>query len=247
MPHLLLFADSLSFHGPQHAVPPTDPRLYANIAAAQLGPDWRVDLLARPGWTARDGWWALTKDPVAWGVYLPRASAVVLALGQMDQLPAALPTWLRESMPYIRPGGLRRGVRSTYRRAAPHVIRGTGGRLPQLSVGATSHYLSRMAAGIRHYRPDVPIVRLLPAPYDATIYPSQRHHADAVGAARRWCHRERVTGIDLDPVIGAHLAAGHNNPDGMHWGWQAHRDVGRLLGEALAAGLGAAAPRIDPD
>jgi hypothetical protein len=230
--HLLLFADSLAFHGPAEAVAPPDPRLYANIAAEQLG-SWSVDLLARPGWTARDGWWALTKDPVAWGVYVPRASAIVLALGQMDQLPAALPTWLRESMPYIRPGRVRRRVRSAYRSAAPHVIRGTGGRLPQLSIPATSHYLGRMVGGIRTYRPEVPIVRLLPAPHDAAIYPSQRHHAEAVAAGRRWCAQWDVAGIDLDPLVGPHLAAGRNNPDGMHWGWEAHADIGAALADAL--------------
>ncbi len=233
MASLLLFADSLSFHGPAQAVPPTDPRLYANVAAGRLGPDWQVDLVARPGWTARDGWWALTKDPVVWGVYVPRSTAVVIALGQMDQLPAALPTWLRESMPYLRPGGVRRRVRETYRAAAPYVIRATAGRLPQLGIPATSHYLGRMVTAIRHYRPEVPIVRLLPAPYDASIYPAQRHHQEAVRAGEQWCRDQQVPGIDLDPIIGPHLAAGRNNPDGMHWGWQAHADVGAALAEAL--------------
>lgn len=234
MPHILVLADSLAFHGPAEAVPPTDPRLYANVAASLLGPDWSVDLLARPGWTSRDGWWALTKDPVAWGVYVPRSSAVLLALGQMDQLPAALPTWLRESMPYIRPGHLRRRVRSAYRSSAPHVIRLTGGRLPQLSIGATSHYMSRMVWGIRAFRPDVPILRLLPAPYDAATYPSQRHHPQAVVEARRWCEREGVAGIDLDPLVGPNLAAGRNNPDGMHWGWETHREIGEAVSAVLA-------------
>lgn len=230
--HLLLFADSLSFHGPAEAVPPTDARLYGNVAAGSFG--WSLDLVARPGWTARDGWWALTKDPVVWGVYLPRASAVVLGLGQMDQLPAAMPTWLRESMPYIRPGHVRRRVRSAYRSAAPHVIRGTGGRLPMLSVAATSHYLSRMVAGIRHFRPGVPIVRLLPAPYDAAIYPANHHHRQAVAAAHRWCQEEQVAPIDLDAIVGPHLRAGRNNPDGLHWGWETHAEIGAALTEVLA-------------
>lgn len=234
VPHLLLLADSLAFHGPSEAVPPTDDRLFGTVAAAHLG-GWDVDLLARPGWTARDGWWALTKDPMAWGVYVPRASAVVLSLGHMDQLPAAMPTWLRESMPYIRPGHLRRRVRSAYRGAAPHVIRGTAGRLPQLSITATSHYLGRIVTGIRTFRPEVPIIRLLPAPYDAAIYPSQRHHAQAVAAGRRWCREQDVPGVDLDALVGPHLAAGRSNPDGMHWGWQAHADVGAAVAGAVDA------------
>jgi hypothetical protein len=231
--YLLVLADSLAFHGPDAPVVPTDPRLFGTIAAEY--PGWSVDLLARPGWTARDGWWALTKDPVAWGVYLPRASAVVLSLGHMDQLPAALPTWLRESMPYIRPGHVRRRVRSLYRGAAPPVIRRTGGRLPQLPIPATAHYLSRIVDGIRAYRPEVPILRLLPAPYDAAIYPSQRHHAEAVAAGRQWCEHHEVTAIDLDPLVGPNLAAGRNNPDGMHWGWETHAVVGEALGRRLLA------------
>lgn len=233
--HLLLFGDSLAFHGPSQAVPPPDDRLYANVAAERLGVEWSVDLLARPGWTARDGWWALTKDPVAWGVYLPRASAVVLALGQMDQLPAAVPTWLRESIPYIRSGRVRRQVRTAYRSAAPHVIRGSAGRLPQLSIPATSHYLGRMVEAMRTYRPGLPVVRLLPAPYDAQIYPSQRHHAEAVAAARGWCEQWDATPIDLDAIVGPHLAAGRNNPDGMHWGWETHADIGAAVAGVLGA------------
>ena len=231
--HLLLFADSLAFHGPSEVVPPTDPRLFGNVATESLPGTWQVDLLARPGWTARDGWWALTKDPVAWGVYLPRADAVVLSLGQMDQLPAALPTWLRESMPYLRPGRLRRRVRAVYQSTAPHAIRLSGGRLPQLGIPATSHYLGRMVTAVRHYRPAVPIVRLLPAPWDAAKYPSMRHHHEAVAVAQRWCDEFGVIPVAMDELIGPHLAAGRNNPDGMHWGWEAHTDVGEALAKAL--------------
>ena len=242
---MLVLADSLSFHGPSHAVPPTDGRLYTNVAAARLSADadnpWTVDLLARPGWTARDGWWAMTKDPVAWGVYLPRSQAVVLALGQMDQLPAALPTWMRESIPYIRPGSVRRRVRGLYRAVSPTLIRASDGRLTQLGEQATQHYLSRVVAAIRHYRPQLPIVRLLPAPYDADIYPSQRGHAAAVTAARRWCRDQDVLAVDLDPIVGPRLAAGENNPDGMHWGWQTHADIGAALAGVLEGHVARAA------
>jgi hypothetical protein len=90
--HLLVFADSLAFHGPTEPMVPSHPDLYPNVCATSLGPNVRVDLVARLGATARDGWWALTKDPVVWGEYLPRADAVVLSLGHMDQLPASIPT-----------------------------------------------------------------------------------------------------------------------------------------------------------
>ena len=148
-----------------------------------------------------------------------------------------MPTWLRESIPFIRPGSLRRATRRGYAAAAPRVIAATGGRLAQLSPTATNHYLSRMLHGIRYMRPDLPVVRLLPAPYDSGLYPSARPHAPAVAAARRWCRNHDVPAVDLDPLV----APGPNNPDGMHWGWATHERVGRSLAARLQdAGLAAA-------
>ena len=119
--HLFVVADSLAFHGPERIEQPTDDRLYPMVCARELGAE--VDLVAREGWTARDAWWALTKDPMAYGVYLPRADYVVIGVGGMDQLPASIPTWLRDSLPYVRPGGLRRRLRRAYRDLTPGVIR----------------------------------------------------------------------------------------------------------------------------
>ena len=66
--HVLVLGDSLAFQGPQGIVAPTDARLFPNVAAADLSVKWgapvEVDLVAREGWTSRDSWWALTKDPV---------------------------------------------------------------------------------------------------------------------------------------------------------------------------------------
>jgi lysophospholipase L1-like esterase len=240
---LLLFADSLAFHGPAGPVRPSHPDLFGNICAAHLGGSVSVDLVARPGYTARDGWWALTKDPVVWGEYLPRADAVVLSLGHMDQLPAAVPTWLRESIPFIRPGSLRRAVRRAYTATAPTVIAVTDGRLVQLSPTATNHYLGRIVEGIRYMRPGLPIVRLLPAPWDTALYPSARPHAPAVAAAKHWCRTHDVAGVDLDPLV----LPGPLNPDGMHWDWPLHERVGRALAAALvAAGFAGSSPMAAP-
>lgn len=229
MRHLLVLGDSLAFHGPARAEPPEDPRLFPSVCAAELGPDVQVDLVARMGWTARDGWWSVTKDPVVWGTYLPRASAVVLAQGGFDQLPAALPTWLRDSVPYLRPGSLRRRVRSAYLAGAPTVIRATGGRLQQLPPVATSHYLSRILTGIRTHRPELPFVRLLPSPWDSSLYPVQQPHVAAVAEARRWCRAVGVPAVDTDALVDTTT----NNPDGLHWGWDSHDRVGRATAAAL--------------
>lgn len=233
--HVLVFGDSLTFHGPAQPEALTDPRLYPNVMAAALG-DANVDVVARLGWTARDAWWALTKDPYVATVLAPRASALVLSVGHMDQLPAAMPTYLRDGIPYVRPGGLRRRTRMLYRAAAPRLIRLTGGRLRQLPQAATDVYLTRIVQAVRLLSPcgeSLPVVLLTPSPYDAPSYPSQRHHRPAVAAAKRWAHSNRVATVDLDPIVAPSLEAGTGNPDGMHWGWGVHAAVGAALGRIL--------------
>ena len=175
----------------------------------------------------------MTKDPNVWGVLLPRADALVLGVGQMDHLPAAVPTWLRDSIPYVRPGTLRRRVRGVYNSATPYVIRATGGRLRQLPQAATDHYLARIVAGVRAYRPGIPVVLLGPSPHAAASYPSHRQHAPAVAAARRWAVVHDAGFVDLDPIVGPTLAAGTGNPDGMHWAWEAHAGIGEALATEL--------------
>ena len=233
--HVLVLGDSLAFHGPDQPHRPSDPRLYPNVAAASLGPGVRADVVARLGWTARDAWWAITKDPRAWGVLVPRAEALVLGVGQMDHLPAALPTWLREGIPYVRPGGLRRRVRTAYTAVSPHVIRLTRGGLRQLPQAATDAYLSRIVQAMRHWHPELPIALLGPSPHAAPTYPSHRHHVPAVAAARRWAAAHDVGFVDLDPIVEPSLRAGTGNPDGMHWAWEVHDAIGVALADALRA------------
>lgn len=239
---VLVLADSLAYHGPERAEMPDDPRLWPQVMTAELAAAGRaaqVDLVARLGWTARDGWWALTKDPRCWGEVLPRADAVVITLGGMDHLPAAIPTYLREGIPYLRPGGLRRRVRGVYRVAAPKVMALTGGPWRQLPQAATDAYLGRIVDAVRYWRPAAPIVLLGPAPHAAPDYPVTRGHAPAVAAARRFAADRELAFIDLDPLVWPCLRDGSANPDGMHWGWRSHARIGA----AVAAQLDLAWPR----
>lgn len=235
--HLLVIADSLSFHGPQRPEVLTDARLYPNVCAAALeaatGEPWRADVVARLGWTARDGWWALTKDPNVATVLAPRAGALLLGVGQMDHLSAAVPTYLREGIAYLRPGGLRRRVRSVHQEWAPRVIRATGGRLRQLPQAATDTYLARIVQAVRLLAGDIPVVLLGPSPHAAPAYPSLRHHAPAVTAARRWAAAHGTGFVDLDPIVQPSLDAGTGNPDGMHWSFAVHAGVGTAAADAL--------------
>jgi len=229
MAHLLVIGDSLAFHGPEKAVPPSDPRLYPQVAGRHLG--MAVDLVARQGWTARDGWWALTKDPVVWGEYLPRAGALLLGVGGMDQLPTPVPTWLRDSIPYVRHWRVRRTARETLRRATAALARRVNGPFRMLPQPATDRYLSRMVQGVRALRPGLPIALLGPPPWTGPYYPSTRFHAAALAAARVWAAREGVAYVDVEPLVAPRLAS--CNPDGMHWSWEVHA----LVGEAVARNL----------
>ena len=233
--HLLVLADSLAFHGPTDTHPPTHPDLYPNVCARAIGSDVTVDLLARQGWTARDTWWALTKDPMAFGVYVHRADYLVIGVGGMDHLPAAIPTWLRESILYIRPGSFRRAVRRAYRTAAPWVIQATGGRMRQLPQAATDRYLTRIVTAVRHWSPGVRVAVVGPSTHAAPTYPSHRHHRAAVSACRSWALANDVFFVDVDKWVLPSLAAGTGNADGLHWAWSVHQGLGLALAQGLTA------------
>jgi hypothetical protein len=233
---VLVIADSLAFHGPLQPELLTHPDLYPNVLARELSAE--VDVVARFGWTARDAWWALTKDPYVYSVLLPRADALVLGVGGMDSLPASLPTYLREGLAYIRPGWLRRRVRAAYHRAHPPLVRLLRGRLRVLPQAATDFYLSRCVHGVRVFRPELPVVAFTPAPYDAWYYPHNRGHAAARQAALAWAQRESVPILDVEPIVAPSLADGTANPDGMHWGWGVHAAVGRGLADLIRAATG---------
>ncbi len=235
--HVLVLGDSLAFQGPQGIVAPSDPRLFPNIAAAHLAGKLRVpievDLVAREGWTSRDSWWALTKDPVVFGTYLPRASGVIIEVGGMDQLPAVIPTYLREGMPYLRPGGLRRRTRRLYRELAPKIMSITGGLMRQLPQTATDRYLTRIVQAVRAISGDIPIIVMTPSPYHSEYYPSQKYHATARASAFGWAASIGVPVVDIENHVLKGLASGSANPDGMHWAWETHESVGQALAVAL--------------
>ena len=232
--HVLLLADSLAFHGPERAELLTHPGLYPNAMARALGGDVSAIVAGRLGWTARHAWEALTRDPYVYSVLLPRADAVVLAVGGMDYLPTILPLHLREGIRYLRPPALHRAARAAFQAAQPRGARLTRGRWRTLPQRLTDTHLSRCVAGVRTFRPGVPVVGVLPPPHAA---PSYGHvtagHAPAVAAARRWGDREGVPMVDLPAIVTPYLGAGRVNPDGMHWVWDCHAEVGKALAEAV--------------
>ncbi|PXY22018.1 lysophospholipase [Prauserella flavalba] len=242
-PRLLVFGDSLSFHGPDGGCPSDEPRLWPNVAARELGGS--ADLVAGIGWTARDLWWSLTGDPRVWAE-LHRADVVVLAVGSMDTLPSPLPTYLRTGLRYLRPDGLRRVVRKAYLAAQPRLSVAFRGRPAVLPPRLTARYLDTSASALRTLRPSLPIVGWLPSVHRAASY-GYVHTAREETAAgiAAWGRKAGVPLLDLPAVVGAHVLGGHGNADGMHWGWEGHEAVGRAMASLIApllADAGAATP-----
>jgi hypothetical protein len=231
-PRILVFGDSLSFHGPDGGYPADDPRLWPNVAArAAAG---TADLVAGIGWTARDVWWSLTGDPRVWAE-LHRADIVVLAVSSMDTLPSPLPTYLRTGLRYLRPDPLRRLTRKAYLAAQPALAVAWRGRPTVLPTRLTVRYLDTAVGALRVLRPALPVIGWLPSVHRAPSY-GYVHTARAATAAAvaRWASGAGVPLLDVPAVVGEHVLGGHGNPDGMHWGWDGHTAVGVAMADLIA-------------
>lgn len=236
-PRVLLLADSLAYHGPWRPELLTDARLFPNVMARAL--DAEADVVAQVGWTARHAWRSLTRDPRVYSLLVPHADAVVLAVGGMDYLPTTLPTHLREGIGYLRPRPVRRVVRRTYLAAQPRVARWTRGRLRAIPQRLTDGYLTNCVTALRAVRPGVPIIGILPPRHRAAAFGFQlRGHQPAWEAARAWGIVHGVPMADLAAMVQPHLDAGRANPDGLHFGWESHRDVGLELARVLQSCAG---------
>ena len=243
-PVLLVLADSLAFHGPERGEPANEPRLWPNVAAVALG--GHAELLAGYGWTARHAWRALTHDPRIWSV-MPTVDALVLGVGGMDTLPSPLPTALRELIPTLRPESLRRAVRSGYLAAQPALARSLarlpGGGPVALPPRLTVSHLESCRRAVTTLRPGIPVVALLPSVHRAAAYGFVHTGRPAAErATRAWAAATGVTLLDLPELVAEHIRSGAGNPDGIHFGWDAHRRIGDALAEMLAPLLAVDAP-----
>ncbi|MFX0579600.1 diglucosylglycerate octanoyltransferase [Nocardia nepalensis] len=228
-PVLLVIADSLSYFGPKGGLPADHPKIWPNLAAAEL--DWDVELIGRIGWTCRDAYWALIGDPRIWAA-VPRAGAVVFAVGGMDTLPSPLPTALRELIRYVRPPALRRGVRATYNWLQPKLSK--LGRPVALPPKVSVDYLEQSREALAQLRPDLPVVAVLPSVHNCAAY--GRVHTGrerAVKALRAWSAKTSVPLVDLGEAVREDIFSGAANPDGIHWGWDGHTAVANSMVKTL--------------
>ncbi len=247
---ILLLGDSLSFHGPQRGELLTNEALLPNVLARELtnrlGRRTEVDVVARLGFTARDAWWSMTKDPAVYSILLPRASAVILEVGLVDGLPASMPTYLRQGIDYIRSDRVRHRVAAAYHLCHPWLVHATNARMRVLPLRATIAYLRRCINGIRYFHADMPIVATAPPKHSSKYFPmADRGHVASVQAARRLGAELGVPVVELEPLVRPHHDAGRCNPDGLHWGWEAHADVARAYADVLVPllrGPGGSAP-----
>ncbi|MHA4850651.1 diglucosylglycerate octanoyltransferase [Rhodococcus sp. MSC1_016] len=240
-PVLLVLADSLSYYGPKGGLPSNHPDIWPNIVAREL--DWDVELVARIGWTSRDVWWALTQDPRVWSA-VPRAGAVVFAVGGMDSLPSPLPTAMREQLRYIRPPALRRVVRTAYQWLQPRLspLGWPVALPPKLSV----EYLESSRAALEYMRPELPVVGTLPSVHRSEAYGKVHSgRPGAVAAITAWAEDKNVPLVDLAEAVRADIFGGRGNPDGIHWGWDGHAQVAAAMLTALRAT--GAAPMLGED
>ncbi len=236
-PHLLVLGDSLSFHGPRTAHPADEPRLWPHVAGAALR--GTADLHAGLGWTARHAWTAVRSDPRVWASVM-HTDVLVLGVGGMDSLPSPLPTAVRELIPVLRPAGLRTRARAGYRAghaaAATVAARWVAGRPTALPATETVRYLERCRVAVTTLRPDAPVVLLLPSVHRSAFYGGvHRRRSDHVEAMRAWAGEHGVATVESAPLVTEHILTGRGNPDGIHWGWPAHRAVGEAVARAVTA------------
>ncbi len=243
---VLVLSDSLAFHGPERAELTTDARLWPNVMAAELGRlrghPYRAVIYGRRGWTTRDGWFALTKDPYLYSELAASADLIVIALGGMDYLPAVLPAHLREGLRLVRPEPLRRLAVRALAAVQPPAARLTRGRVRTLSTRTTAGYLTRCLSGLQLLHPDTELAVTVPPLHAAPSY--GRVTAGQAGAARLTLEVARELGVHAlrhDEWVAPFVAAGELNPDGIHWTWPCHA----VVGSRSAASLTGAAASSD--
>jgi hypothetical protein len=113
-----------------------------------------------------------------------------------------------------------------------------GGRPVALPPRLTVSYLERCRVAATALRPGIPVVVMLPSVHRAAVYGGVHSgRAAAERATRVWADAHRVRVLDAPTLVAAHVLGGHGNPDGMHWGWEAHRRVGETLAELVQGEL----------
>lgn len=233
---LVVLGDSTAFTTDRGPSLPDDPVLYPNVVARcleqTLGRPVHVHTIARPGTTVRELWRTLTKDRHVMFEVLPRADAVVVAVGSFDHAPAGVPAVVDAVVPHLRPTRLRRAVRRALHAAYPWLVRLTGARRRRTPPAEFRRLYDLCLTQVRALTGGAPGVVLGPTSHDSPYY-GRRHPQHPAAEAEQLAiaaHHGFAT------VRCWELVAPHRhrlNPDGIHWPPEAHRAVGEALAAAL--------------
>jgi diglucosylglycerate octanoyltransferase len=245
---LVVLGDSTGFTDATGPQLPDHPTLYPNVAAARLrevlGRDVEVTVVARPGTTVREALRTVTKDRHVQFDVVAHADALVVGVGSFDHAPGGVPPAVEVVVPYLRPAGVRRRVRSTLRVAYPRIVQVTGGRLARTPEAEFRRMYSQLLDHVRGLTwGRAAGVAVGPTSHRAAYY----GHRHPLHGAREALQLELAEEHGFAPVASWALVLPHAdelNPDGIHWPAVAHRAVGRAVADALLPQLTGAAPRI---
>lgn len=247
---VVVLGDSTAFADADGPQLPDTPHLYPNVAAHHLAERLaravEVTVVAQPGATVREALRAATKDRHVQFDLLAQADAVVIGVGSFDHAPAGIPPSVQAVIPYLRPAGLRRVVRTGLHRAYPLLVRlraGRGSRTPPREFQRLYGELLDQVRSITWGR--AAGVALGPTSHRSAYY-GHRHPGHPRAEARQLA-LARAHGFAAVPVwrrVVDHLDA--LNADGIHWPAPVHAAVGldvaqallpQLTGEAATTGL----------
>lgn len=234
--HLVLLGDSTAFHNHEERLPLDDPRLYQNVAAAEIetrtGRPVRVTALVRAGQCTPDVWRLVSKDVWTQQVVLPSADAVILNFAGGDMLPVGIPTWIKDLIPRVPQPEIRRRLRATYWDRHADLVRITKGRMRTVPRKVSLELWPRIVDLTRFYS-QAPVITLtcqpVRAPHHGDLDPHSRQHTDDLIAM---AEERGVPYVDHYPI--AEKAIDDLNPvDGMHWPDYMHQEVGEQLAEVV--------------
>jgi diglucosylglycerate octanoyltransferase len=245
---LVVIGDSTSFTdhtGPQL---PDHPDLYPNVAARHLadvlGREVAVTVVARAGHTVREAARTVTKDRHVQFDVLAHADAVVVGVGSFDHAPGGIPPVVDAIVPYLRPAGLRRRVRTGLHRAYPLAVRATLGRRRRTPAAEFERLFAQLldhVRGLTWGRAAGAVVG--PISHRASYY-AHTHPGFGVAEAHHLAVAARHGFAPVPAWEHVEPHAADLNPDGIHWPPAAHHAIGAAVAAALAPQLAGEAPTV---
>lgn len=83
-------------------------------------------------------------------------------------------------------------------------------------------------------RPELPVIGTLPSVHRSGQYASvHKGRPAAARAIAEWSAEKSVPLVDLAEAVRENIESDAANPDGIHWGWDAHRKVAAAMVDAV--------------